>query len=90
MSNAYERAITLRDALEDCLCLVSLELIMGVQAWDLKQAPGSLPAFPARVHQWVRDRVEPITNDRPIHTDLETLRLAMQSRELPFLEIARG
>ena len=57
---------------------------MAAQGWDLKQNTDRVPDFPARLQRWLRQRVAPLDTDRPLAAEVETLRAAMQRRELPW------
>jgi len=61
--------------------IVACELVAGAQAIEFR-APLTPGAGTAAVHRWVRERVPPVTDDRPLGDAIEALALELLEGKL--------
>lgn len=82
VSMSAQSAFNTRRVVENVTRVVAVELLCGAQALEFVDSDLSPGIGTARVYELVRERVPPLTDDRPLHEEIETIARSIRSGEL--------
>ena len=86
LSNSFERAQSLLEALNYCRQLVSIEMIMAAQGLELSERLSESSQFVQTAFESIRYKVSALEDDRPMFSDIQNLAVLLGSEEFPLLD----
>jgi len=74
LSHATPGALKLLKIIDNAECVLAIELLAAAQAYDLQRGSGARAAHTDALYRYVRSRIAPFRDDRPLAFDIQEAR----------------